>query len=67
MQHILALSRTAVVVRHWFEIDLDDASVEHGVRIEVRERRLIHAEVASRPRNSWSWTGRCGALTYLIV
>jgi hypothetical protein len=37
VQHILALSRTAVVVRHWFEIDLDDASVEHGVRIEVRE------------------------------
>ncbi len=37
MQHILTLSRTAVVVRHWFEIDLDDASMEHGSRIEVRE------------------------------
>lgn len=37
MQHILTLSRTAVVVRHWFEIDLDDASMEHGVRIELRE------------------------------
>ena len=37
MQHILALSRTAVIVRHWFEIDLDDASMEHGVRIELRE------------------------------
>ena len=23
MQHILALSRSAVVVRHWFEIDLE--------------------------------------------
>ena len=34
MQHILTLSRTAVIVRHWFEIDLDDASMEHGVRIE---------------------------------
>ena len=37
MQHILALSRTAVIVRHWFEIDLDDASMEHGVRIELRD------------------------------
>src|SRR5258705_7629778 len=37
VRHILALSRTAVVVRHWFEIDLDDASMEHGVRIELRE------------------------------
>jgi hypothetical protein len=37
VQHILALSRTAVIVRHWFEIDLDDASMEHGVRIELRE------------------------------
>lgn len=37
MQHILALSHNAVIVRHWFEIDLDDASMEHGVRIELRE------------------------------
>jgi hypothetical protein len=37
VQHILALSRSAVLVRHWFEIDLDDASTEHGVRIELRE------------------------------
>lgn len=37
MQHILALSRSAVIVRHWFEINLDDASMEHGVRIELRE------------------------------
>lgn len=37
MQHILALSRTAVIVRHWFEIDLDDSSMEHGVRVELRE------------------------------
>ena len=37
MQHILALSRTAVIVRHWFEIDLADAGMEHGVRIELRE------------------------------
>jgi hypothetical protein len=37
VQHILALSCSAVIVRHWFEIDLDDASMEHGVRIELRE------------------------------
>ena len=37
MQHILTLSRTAVIVRHWFEIDLDEAGMEHGVRIELRE------------------------------
>jgi len=37
MQHILALSHSAVIVRHWFEIDLGDASMEHGVRIELRE------------------------------
>lgn len=37
MQHIIALSQTAVIVRHWFEIDLQDSSMEHGVRIELRE------------------------------
>jgi hypothetical protein len=37
VQHILALSRSAVIIRHWFEIDLDDASMEHGARIEIRE------------------------------
>jgi hypothetical protein len=37
VQHIIALSRSAVIVRHWFEIDLDDASMEHGARIELRE------------------------------
>jgi hypothetical protein len=37
VQHILALSRSAVVIRHWFEIDLDNASMEHGSRIEIRE------------------------------
>lgn len=36
MQHIVALSGIAVLIRHWFEIDLDDASMEHGVRIELR-------------------------------
>ncbi len=37
MLYILALSRSAILVRHWFEIDLDDASMEHGARIELRE------------------------------
>jgi hypothetical protein len=37
VQHILTLTGVAVVVRHWFEIDLDDASMEHGARIELRE------------------------------
>ncbi len=37
MLHILALSRSAVLVRHWFEINLDDASMEHGARVELRE------------------------------
>ena len=37
MQHILAFSRSAVTIRHWFEINLDNASLEHGARIEIRE------------------------------
>ena len=37
MQHIVALSRSAVTIRHWFEINLDDASTEHGARVEIRE------------------------------
>ena len=37
MQHIIALSRTAVIVRHWFEVSLIDCAMEHGARIEVRE------------------------------
>jgi hypothetical protein len=37
VQYIFALSRSAILVRHWFEIDLDDASMEHGARIELRE------------------------------
>jgi hypothetical protein len=37
VQQILALSGCAVIARHWFEIDLDDASMEHGARVELRE------------------------------
>jgi hypothetical protein len=29
-------SRVGVLVRHWFEIDLDDGSMEHGARLELR-------------------------------
>ena len=58
MQHILALSRCAVIARHWFEIDLDDASMEHGARIELRElvsrqhrgsESAAHVVAADRP------------------
>jgi len=38
MLHIVALSRSAVLVRHWFEINLTDCSMEHGTRVELRER-----------------------------
>jgi hypothetical protein len=34
---MFAFSRCAVIVRHWFEVDLGDASMEHGARVEVRE------------------------------
>ena len=37
VQHILALSGSAVTIRHWFEINLDDGSTEHGARVEIRE------------------------------
>ncbi len=50
MQQILALSRCAVIVRHWFEINLDDASMKHGSRIELRE--LVPQP---RPSSPWDW------------
>jgi hypothetical protein len=37
VQQILALSGCAIIARHWFEIDLGNASMEHGARIELRE------------------------------
>jgi hypothetical protein len=36
MQQVFAFSESAIIVRHWFEIDLTDASMEHGCRVEVR-------------------------------
>jgi hypothetical protein len=38
MRYVLGLSRSAFVIRHWFEINLDDARMEHGARIELREQ-----------------------------
>jgi hypothetical protein len=35
--HMFAFSGCAIIVRHWFEIDLSDASMEHGARVEVRQ------------------------------
>jgi hypothetical protein len=29
-------NEVAILVRHWFEIDLDDSHLEHGARIELR-------------------------------
>jgi hypothetical protein len=52
MLQMFAFSRSAVVVRHWFEIDLDDASMEHGARVELRElARQPHrgSESAAQP------------------
>lgn len=37
MLQMFAFSGCAVIVRHWFEIDLTDASMEHGARVEFRE------------------------------
>jgi hypothetical protein len=34
VQHVVMLGRTAVVVRHWFEVGPD--ADEHGARIEIR-------------------------------
>ncbi|HET9974996.1 MAG TPA: hypothetical protein VFQ68_42665 [Streptosporangiaceae bacterium] len=36
MQQDIALTCCAIIARHWFEIDLDDASMEHGARIELQ-------------------------------
>lgn len=36
MLRTFVFDRTAVLVRHWFEIDLRDSSMEHGARLELR-------------------------------
>lgn len=37
MLQMFAFSNCAVIVRHWFEVSLGNASMEHGARVEVRE------------------------------
>lgn len=36
MLRAFVFTRLAVVVRHWFEVDLTDSSMEHGARVELR-------------------------------
>lgn len=36
MQHVFVFNEVAVLVRHWFEIDLMDSHLEHGARVELR-------------------------------
>ena len=36
MQHAFVFNEVAVLVRHWFEIDLVDSHLEHGARVELR-------------------------------
>ena len=36
MQHAFVFNEVAVLVRHWFEIDLNDSHMEHGARVEIR-------------------------------
>ena len=43
MEHAFVYNEVAVLVRHWFEIDLSDSHLEHGARVEVRQ-------VAPQPR-----------------
>ncbi|GAA2611506.1 hypothetical protein SMC26_10715 [Actinomadura fulvescens] len=42
MQHAFVYDEVAILVRHWFEIDLDDSHLEHGARLELR--RLVPQE-----------------------
>jgi hypothetical protein len=36
VQHAFVFNEVAVLVRHWFEIDLTDSHLEHGARVELR-------------------------------
>jgi hypothetical protein len=36
VHHAFVFNEVAVLVRHWFEIDLGDSHMEHGARVEVR-------------------------------
>ncbi|MHA6619917.1 hypothetical protein [Pseudonocardia sp. DLS-67] len=37
MEHVFVFNEVAVLVRHWFEIDLMDSHLEHGARVELRQ------------------------------
>lgn len=60
MIHMLTTAGAALLVRHWFEIDLEDASMEHGCRVELREvAPTVHrgsesaAQVVAADRPLW--------------
>lgn len=60
MIHMLTTDGAALLVRHWFEIDLEDASMEHGCRVELREvAPTVHrgsesaAQVVAADRPLW--------------
>jgi hypothetical protein len=36
VEHVFVFNEVAVLVRHWFEIDLMDSHLEHGARVELR-------------------------------
>lgn len=36
MLHAFGYDEVGVIVRHWFEIDLNDSHLEHGARVELR-------------------------------
>jgi hypothetical protein len=36
MIRAFTFEQSAVLVRHWFEVDMDDSSMEHGARVELR-------------------------------
>jgi hypothetical protein len=36
VEHAFVYNEVAVLVRHWFEIDLADSHLEHGARVELR-------------------------------
>lgn len=38
MLHAFVYNETAILVRHWFEVSVQDSHLEHGVRLELRLR-----------------------------
>src|SRR4051812_36759695 len=52
MLQAFLFSRVAVVVRHWFEIGLNDGVMEHGARLELR---LLEPEARWPPNTVSRW------------